>query len=338
MKLRQYLFSQLAFTFFPIFLGLYFITSIIFLVKIAALTSVITMNVFELFQLYLYVTPTIIFYTAPISFFISLVITLTKLSSEYELIVVTSFGLNPIKILKIFLPITFLLSLSLIVISIGLIPKTKYLNERFLEQKKKEANFNIKASEFGQKFGDWLIYIEGKEGKKYDSIKLFKTENNKDEFIIADNAVLDNEKGDLSFKLYDGKSFLIEGEEFNQIDYKSMDINDSIRNSKKEEFTNSYVYWKTNLESNRHIDKFTFYILTSMFPFLSLFLVISFGYFNPRYEKNKAVALSMGAVVVFYIFMDAMTENLLLHSLYIVPICWLLATYFYYTKSVKLQY
>ncbi len=83
MKLKQYLLNQLAHTFFPIFLGLYFITSIIFLVKIAALTSVITMNIFELFQLYTYVIPSIIFYTAPISFFVSLVLTLSKLSSEY---------------------------------------------------------------------------------------------------------------------------------------------------------------------------------------------------------------------------------------------------------------
>ena len=103
MKLKQYLYSQLAITFFPIFLGLYFITSVVFLVKIASLTSIITINFFELFTLYSYVIPQIIFYTMPISFFISLVITLSKLASEYELTVITSFGLNPVKILKIFL-------------------------------------------------------------------------------------------------------------------------------------------------------------------------------------------------------------------------------------------
>ena len=103
MKLNQYVYSQLAVTFFPIFLGLFFITSIVFLVKIASLTSVITMDFFELFKLYAYVIPQIIFYTMPISFFISLVITLAKLASEYELTVITSFGLNPVKILKVFL-------------------------------------------------------------------------------------------------------------------------------------------------------------------------------------------------------------------------------------------
>jgi lipopolysaccharide export system permease protein len=160
LKLKQYLYSQLAITFFPIFLGLYFITSIVFLVKIASLTSIITINFIELFTLYAYVIPQILFYTMPISFFISLVITLSKLSSEYELTVITSFGLNPVKILKIFLPLTLVLSAALLVISVGLIPKTKFLTKQFLDAKTKEANFNIKASEFGQKFGDWLIYIK----------------------------------------------------------------------------------------------------------------------------------------------------------------------------------
>jgi lipopolysaccharide export system permease protein len=183
LKLKQYLYSQLAITFFPIFLGLFFITAVIFLVKIASLTSIITINFSELFQLFSYVVPQILFFTMPISFFLSLVITLAKLSGEYELTVITSFGLNPIKILKIFLPITLVVSSLLLIVSVGLIPKTKYLSKQFLEKKKKEANFNIKASEFGQKFGDWLIFINGKDEKVYDEIKLFKTEKKQDQFI-----------------------------------------------------------------------------------------------------------------------------------------------------------
>lgn len=306
--------------------------------KIASLTSIITMNILELLQLYMYIVPTIIFYTAPISFFISLVITLAKLSSEYELIVITSFGFNPIKIIKIFFPVTLLLSISLLVISVGLIPKAKFLNDRFLEQKKKEANFNIKASEFGQKFGDWLIYISSKKDKVYSEVKLLKTQDGKDQFIMAKSAVLNNNNGELSFKLNNGKSFYIGEEELNQIDYKNMNINDSIRSSQGKSFTNSYDYWRKKVETNRNIDKLTFYVLTSFFPTISLFLIIVFGYFNPRYEKNKAVAFCMTSVVVYYIFMEVVTENLLLHSLYIVPIVWLIGTYYIYTKSVKKQY
>ena len=338
MKLNHYLYSQLSITFFPIFLGLFFITSIVFLVKIASLTSVITIDFFELFRLYSYVVPQIIFYTMPISFFISLVITLAKLSSEYELTVITSFGLNPINILKIFLPLILLLSALLLVVSVGLIPKTKFLTKQFLDIKTKEANFNIKASEFGQKFGDWLIYISDKNNKVYNDVKLFKTEEKKDQFIISDTSILDNDKGALSFKLKDGKAFIIDEKELNQIDFKSMYINDSIADSKLGDFTDTYSYWKNNIEKNVDIDDLTFFVLTSLFPLLSLFLVITFGYFNPRYEKNRAVLFSLIAVVLYYVLIKIIGDRLLLHALYIIPIVWLIGTYILYFNTIKKEY
>ena len=338
MKLKQYLYSQLAITFFPIFLGLFFITAVIFLVKIASLTSIITINFSELFQLFSYVVPQILFFTMPISFFLSLVITLAKLSGEYELTVITSFGLNPIKILKIFLPITLVVSSLLLIVSVGLIPKTKYLSKQFLEKKKKEANFNIKASEFGQKFGDWLIFINGKDDKVYDEVKLFKTEKKEDQFIVSKTAILDNDKGFLSFKLEDGKAFVINEKEFDQINFKSMYINDSIADSKMVIFTDSYEYWKNNITKNTDIDDLTLYILTSIFPLISLFLVITFGYFNPRYEKNRAVFYSLISIVLYYIFIKIVGDKILLHALYLIPTVWITTTYILYSNTIQKEY
>lgn len=335
MKLKQYIFSQISLTFLPIFFGLFFITSIVFLVRIAALTSVITMNVIELLTLYVYVIPNILFFTLPISFFISTVIAFSKLSSEYELIVITSFGLNPLKIVKIIFPITLILSITMIIISLGLIPKTKYLTNTMLEQKKKEANFNIKESEFGQKFGDWLIYITDKKDKVYSDVKLFKTNNVTDQFIISETAKLNNEDGDLSFLLKDGKSFAIEEKELNQIDFKSMKISDSLSDSKLGTFSNAKDFWINKIYLNEDVDKFTFYILTSLFPVLSLLLVISFGYFNPRYDKNRAAAYAVACVVIYYVGADYLSKHIFLNALYLVPLLWLVMTYFVYAKKIK---
>jgi lipopolysaccharide export system permease protein len=204
--------------------------------------------------------------------------------------------------------------------------------------KKKEANFNIKASEFGQKFGDWLIYISGKDNKIYDDVKLFKTDEKKDQFIISKTAVLDNEKGALSFKLRDGKAFIIDEKEFNQIDFKSMYINDSIADSKMDIFTNTYTYWKNNIKKNVDVDDLTFFILTSLFPLLSLFLVITFGYFNPRYEKNRAVFYSLISIVLYYVLIKVIGDRILLHALYIIPIIWLTGTYILYFQTIKKEY
>ncbi len=338
MKLQRYLYSQLAITFFPIFFGLFFITAVIFLVKISALTAIITVNFFELFRIFSYTIPDIIFYTMPISFFISMVITLSKLSSEYELTVITSFGLNPFKILKIFLPLTLLLTLLLLVVSVGLIPKTDFERKQFVNIKKNEANFNIKSGEFGQKFGDWLIFINDKKNNLYEDVKLLKVQNDNDQFVISKNAVLDNDKGVLSIRLAEGKAFLIDKEEFNQINYEAMYINDSISAAKTTVFTTTYDYWKDNIKNKVDLDDLTFFILTSFFPLMSLFLVITFGYFNPRYEKNRAIMYSLISIVLYYILIKSIGDKIFLHTLYIIPILWLSGTYFLYSKTIKKEY
>ncbi|WWW11970.1 LptF/LptG family permease [Arcobacter cryaerophilus gv. pseudocryaerophilus] len=338
MRLSNYLHSQLAISFFPIFLGLFFITSVVFLVKIVSLTSVIKMNFIELFSLYLYTVPQILLFTLPISYFLSLVISISKLSSEYEMTVITSFGVGPLNIVKKLLPITLLISIALLVITLGLIPKAKYLMNSFIDYKKNEANFNIKESEFGQKFGDWLIFIEKKEDNIYKNVKLFKKENNKEELIVSETAILENNKGNLTFKLFNGKIFIIDDSELNEIDFETMYINEIVNNQQILVFSTSLNYWILSLEYNLDNDSFVFFILTSIFPLISLFLVITFGYFNPRYEKNRAVAYSIGAVILYYVLIKYIGDRLLLHSLYIIPTIWIIASYILYSKTIKKEY
>ena len=338
MRLSNYLHSQLAISFFPIFLGLFFITSVVFLVKIVSLTSVIKMNFIELFSLYLYTVPQILLFTLPISYFLSLVISISKLSSEYEMSVITSFGVGPLNIVKKLLPITLLISIALLVITLGLIPKAKYLMNSFIDYKKNEANFNIKESEFGQKFGDWLIFIEKKEDNIYKNVKLFKKENNKEELIVSETAILENNKGNLTFKLFNGKIFIIDDSELNEIGFETMYINEIVNNQQILVFSTSLNYWILSLEYNLDNDSFVFFILTSIFPLISLFLVIVFGYFNPRYEKNRAVAYSVLAVVIYFILIKYIGDRLLLHSLYIIPTIWIIASYILYSKTIKKEY
>ncbi len=140
------------------------------------------------------------------------------------------------------------------------------------------------------------------------------------------------------FKLNDGKAFVVSEKEFDQIDFKSMYINESISNSKINNFTNSYDFWKNNIQNNIDVDDLTFYILTSLFPSISLFLIITFGYFNPRYEKSRAVLYSLISVVLYYILIKFVGDRILLHSLYIIPIFWIISTYIIYSKTIQKEY
>ena len=80
------------------------------------------------------------------------------------------------------------------------------------------------------------------------------------------------------------------------------------------------------------------YVLTSLFPLISLFLVITFGYFNPRYEKNRAVFYSLISIVLYYVIVKIVGDKILLHALYSIPIFWVIATYILYSKTIQKEY
>lgn len=336
-NLKNYIYSQFGHSFFPIFIVLFVITSIVFLVKIASLTSVIKIDFIELLQLFSYTIGEILFYTLPVAFFVGMIVTLAKLSMEYELMVITSFGLKPINVLKILLPITIMFTVVLLVVSLGVIPKSKYLSSSMIKQKTKQASLNIKASEFGQKFGEWQVYIQKSDENRYYDLKMFKKGPKADHFISARSARTFNEKGDIKLVLDDGK-YIVFDNKINQINFKTMKINNSIASTDGDHFKNSFEYWMKIGKERKHTEKFSFYILASFWPLLSLFLIIGISYFNPRYDKNRSAMFAIFCTIIYYTVAINLSKNILLYSIIIVPPIWLLFGYLVYYKRVKKIY
>jgi len=332
MILKKYFLQTFSQTFFPIFLTLFLITSIIFLVKIASLTSVIQLNFLELIELFSYNIPTILFYTLPVTLFIGLALTFSKLSSEYELIVVTSFGQNPLKILKVFLPFLVSITLLIFIISVFLVPKADFLQIKFKANKQVQAQFNIQPSEYGQEFANWLIYVNKKENEIYKDIVLFKHTEDNVIFIIADTANTDKLGKSMNLNLQKGKLFEI-GNSFQQIDFEKMILHNELQSMESlDSFSDLVKYWSIQKE------KLTFYILGSFFPLLSVFFILYAGYFNPRYEKNRTVAISMAATVIFIIVSQKLSKTLELQLLIYLPIIWVSIGYYLYHIKTKQAY
>lgn len=332
MILKKYFLQTFSQTFFPIFLTLFLITSIIFLVKIASLTSIIQLSFLELMELFSYNIPTILFYTLPVTIFISLTLSLSKLSSEYELIVVTSFGKNPLKVLKIFLPFLLVTSFLLLFIALLLIPKSLFLKDQFIENKKTEAQFNIKPSEYGQEFGKWLIYVSKEENGLYEDIVLYENSEEKNIFIVAKYATIKNIDSALNLNLEDGKVFDI-SKSISQINFRKMVIHNELKKIKNINSINEFIeFW------NKEYDKLTFYILGSLFPLLSVFFILYAGYYNPRYEKNRSVAISMVATITFIVLSHKLSKSLELQLLFYLPIFWFLIGYILYHTKIKKAY
>jgi lipopolysaccharide export system permease protein len=336
--LKKYLLTTYSEIFFPIFLTLYTITSIVFLVKIASLTSIIQINFLELLELYSYSVPTILFYTLPITIFISLSLSLAKLSSEYELIVITSFGLNPIKLVKLILPSLLLSTVLMLIISLALIPKANYMKKTFLKEKRIEAQFNIKASEYGQEFGKWLIYVNEEKDGLYKDIVLFQQTKKDDTFIIAKNAVTNNERTSLTLSLKNGKVTKIK-DTVNQVNFEKMIIRNKIKQGQNINTLNDIVvYWQELKNSTTKEYFFTFYILTSFFPLISIIFIIYIGYFNPRYDKNYSTIISIVLNIIFVLLCQKLSDNIGIYSLLYIPILWIITSLIVYRYKIKPYY
>jgi len=336
--LEKYLFRVFSSTFFPIFLTLFIVTSIIFLVKIASLTSVIQVNFTELIQLYSYSIPHILFYILPISYFIGLSLSISKLSKEDELIVITSFGLNPIKIIKIFLPATIILCIVLLIVSLGLRPKSDYLKESFLNIKKQDAQFNIKASEYGQKIGSWLIYVDSKSKNTFNKITLLQLEKDKDTIISSNFAHINNKNNIMSINLKDGKSFSI-SDSIKQINFDEMILSHTIPQAQNIKSLNDIImYWDDRKDNLNKSSNFSFRILLSLFPLLSLFFIIVFGFFNPRYTSNKTTIYAAATTISFIILASKLSTKYPNDILYALPIFWFVLSYLMYHFTIKGRY
>ena len=333
----RYLFKHFSSLFSSLFFILFFITSVIFFIKITALTSVISMNFLELGTLYIYLLPRTLIYTLPITFFIALCITLFNLSKENETIVLFTLGYNPANIARFFMGIASTLSLILILDILVLIPISKQLNINFIEYKKAEAKFNIKASEFGQKFSNWFVYIDRiDEEKVYQGVTLYQIpeKNENEKFILAKNAIIDNSKGSLQLSLDKGNIFEFAPLEINQIDFERMHINVQPKTAIGNLQT-IVEYWEGVFTDQRRAYDFSFFLLIALFPIASTLIALSIGIVTYRYNR-EGIYLAMFTTIALYLGLTNVISSWHPQSAPIsVFFVTLIASYLLYKKRIK---
>jgi len=338
-KLKNHLLKTFASLFFSIFLPLIAIASIIILVKISQVTAVVQLNLWDMIKLYFFIVPQILFFTIPIAFFVAGVMTINKLSAENEMVVLFALGINPTKITMIIAKVALFLSAILLFTSIIVMPHAKQLYNNFINFKKTDVTFNIKASKFGQKFGTWLLYI-GQENlnKTYSDITLYKpNEEGREVLIIADKARFSNENMQLKFKLVNGKTYLYGDEAFTQINYDKLTINDTSILSKLQ-YTSSLEYWTGALRERGVRDKLITSVLFSLFPLLSLPLLLSLGMVNSRHEKSRTYFNIFISLALFFALFSLLGTLIKLWAIPAAIIIWTIATIMIYKRKILARY
>ncbi|MBU0633253.1 LptF/LptG family permease [bacterium] len=333
-KLRRYIINNFSILFLSIFLPLFAIASVIFMIKLATYTAVIQLTFFEMLKLYIFVLPEILFYTLPITFFVSATLTLFRLSNDNEMIVIFALGIKPAFLIKTLLKPAALLALLLAFDFLVLFPHATVLSSNFISYKKSEAKFNIKASEFGNNFGNWLLYV-GKNNPDgtFGNVFLFNKEKDDEILINAKNAEVINQNAILKLKLHTGEGYSYTTDSLTQINYETMIINDMMKTDLNV-YRKPLDYWlsKDRADSKRHM--FITDTLLSIFPVISLFMVIAIGVVHVRHQKGYVYLYLFIAIVLYYGATIGLIDIISYYTIPVVFFTWLFLTYTFYRKKI----
>ena len=339
--LNDYILKNLSLNFFSIFVPLFVIASVVFLIRVSSITSVIEINIFEMFKLYLFILPDLLFYTLPLSFFIGGVLTFNKLSFNSEMVVIFSLGVPPQFLLKILLKLALFLSIFLLFDSMVMIPHTKQMYKEFVRYKQQEAVLNIKATEFGQEFGEWSIFIESitEDGnnKLYHNIALFhKKYDEEEKFIVAENALIKTSNGMVKLYLQNGSIFSYKRDKITKIFFQKMKIND-LTTINNYQYKNSLAYFQYSLQNKKRKVKLIINIILSALPLMSIFLILSIGVQNMRYGKGVTNLFIGLSIMSYYFATFYFSKSVYFEAFYIIPV-WFFLTYIIYYYRIGLRY
>ncbi len=324
--------------FLTIFLPLFSIASVIFLIKLATYTSVIQLSIWEMSKLYFFILPEILFYTLPVTFFIAATLSIFKLSTDNEIVVLFALGIHPNFIIKTLVKPALLLSIVLLFDFFILFPHATVLSSNFISYKKSEAKFNLSASEFGHSFGDWLLYV-GKNNPDgtYGNVFLFNKNKKEEVLVSAKEAEIINDSAILRLKLSNGEGYSYSKEKFSQINFNTMFINDTMTTDLTT-YKTALGYWLSDERKDSKRRMFITDSLLSIFPLLSLLLVASIGIVHVRQQQGRIYLYMFLSIAVYYGAILGLQDLISFYTIPVVFLTWMIATYIIYKKTIVARF
>ena len=233
-----------------------------------------------------------------------------------------------------------MLSVLLVINIFVLIPTAKQLNANFIDHKRAEAKFNIKATEFGQKFSNWLVYIDEKNDKNtYSGVVMYQeaTAKNTEKIITAKNADINNNNGTLKLELDNGKAFELSEKTIEQVNFKKMYLT-ALQKDNISNVVDIISYWKEAFKDKKRAYDLAFFLLIALFPIATVLFAISIGIVTYRYEKG-GIYLSMIAVIFGYLAPGIiLIQYISLPAVVLVFFTTVITSYLYYRKKILLRY
>ena len=336
-RLGRYLSHHFFGAFLSFFIPLFGIASLIFFVKIVSITAYIHVTFLELFQLYFYVLPQILFFTLSITFFVAAVSATYRLSYDFELIALFALGVSPKKIVQFFFKNALFFSLILLIFGLLLIPQAKQLYKGFLTYKRHQMQLNIKPSEFGHKFGDWYLFMKDRQKNRFIDVALYSQKfHNKENFIVASSATIQNDPKGIALTLYNGNAYSYDHDVLQTVQFEKMRLIDQA-SSKYFYYQGVVDYWKEALKNRQRAFDMTFFLFLALFPIAALYFIPYLGVINTRYEKRNIFLSSLFITVLYFAIAFGLAKPLGFWALALLPV-WLLAGFWLYKTKVAKRY
>jgi lipopolysaccharide export system permease protein len=181
-------------------------------------------------------------------------------------------------------------------------PQTNQMFNAFRDSKKAEMTFNVVPEEFGQKFGNYYIYVTDElNGKFKNTVIYYQDVNHTDQIISSDSGEMVNNSGVFSLILYDGKGYTLDPESTQQMIFKKLQTYDSLANRGMQIY-GVEDYWRQSMTDKQRKQKMLFYFFISIIPILSLYMIVAFSIINPRYQKGHSFVVIGSIAALFYFF------------------------------------
>ena len=145
----------------------------------------------------------------PLSFFLGILITVSRLYAEREIYGFFSIGLAPIDLVRFLAPQAIIYFVITLILSLYVAPYTKALSQEMLSIDSFEEQIEALQSKklFSLKDGGGFIYVEDAEETDLKGVKLFQPNGDNSFLVLADELIVKENGNDLDLNFLDGSMY-----------------------------------------------------------------------------------------------------------------------------------
>jgi len=309
-KLFSFILDEFFSLFNLIFFGILLMFTIIKFTKIYELTGFNLPFKHFLSLIFLSIPDTTLI-IVPISFLLSLAITITKLSSTHEIVAFECSGIPPNRFLKIFFVIAIILTLFTYTLSLLIKPYCNFTIRKNIEKLIQGRILVLpRPGEFRKIFENTYLYVDNSESN-LEGIIFFQPKNGIEiQMITAKSGNIQKKYDHNVFNLNNGSFLKIESDKVNFLQFNKMTFNPFSETEKKDEYDVNRGSLPTSILITKLLEKNITHpqkteLFYRIFSPLSIIIFLLFGFplswRHGRSYKTTGILISIVVSLVYYV-------------------------------------